>query len=312
MSIGPVGRRTPYCWCRLLVIGRPWTRSLLGLFVIVSITATPSAQEPENLDLLLDQLGRYLTAYEAELGTVIAAERYDQQEIRVIRGGRAPIERATARRLGSDIAFIRLPGGGTWFGVRDVRTVDRKAVSPGDGRLAEIMSRWVGTGGAGEAAKIVAASAAHNLGALRTINMPTTPLEILHPDHHVQFAFKLAGRNKNGGVSTVRVTFEEFDVPTIVSGADGEPLFIRGTAWVEPGSGRLWRAEIALHRPTAVRRHSVTINRLRVDFTLHPELNMLVPKEMTEAFFVAGGRGEGRAKYSGFRRFTTTARVIPD
>ena len=39
---------------------------------------------------------------------------------------------------------------------------------------------------------------------------------------------------------------------------------------------------------------------------------MMVPKEMIEAFFVAGGRGEGRAKYSNYRRFTTSARIVPN
>jgi hypothetical protein len=207
---------------------------------------------------------------------------------------------------------MRLPGGASWFGVRDVRTVNKKPVTRGEGRLAEIMSRLARTGAIEEAAQIVAASAEYNLGALRTINMPTTLLEILHPDHHVQFAFKLAGRGKVEGVSTTKIAFEEFDVPTIINDSNGEPLFIRGTAWVEPANGRLWRAEMALRGETGVRGRDLIVNELRVDFTFHPELKMMVPKQMTERFFVAGGRGEGRATYSGYRRFTTTARIIPD
>jgi hypothetical protein len=283
---------------------------LVALLTIQSTTAPP-AQDSNDLDVLLNQLGRYLIEYEGQLSTVIAVEHYDQEEIRVLRQQRVPIERASGRKLVSDIAFVRLPGGASWFGVRDVRTVNTKPVTVGGGRLAEIMSRLARTGAIEEAAKIVAASAEYNLGALRTINMPTTPLEILHPDHHVQFAFKLGGKDKIDGVSTTKIVFEEFDVPTIINSTDGEPLFIRGTAWVEPGSGRLWRAEMLLRRETGVRGRDLIVNRLRVDFTLHPELNMMVPKQMTEAFFVAGGRGEGRAKYSGYRRFTTTARIIP-
>jgi hypothetical protein len=289
---------------------------LLVALLTIQSTAALRAQESADLDVLLDQLGRYLIAYESELSTVIAVEQYDQQEIRTARsvGAVAPGPRdfSKARKLESDIAFLRLPGGGTWFGVRDVRRVDKRPVSSGDGRLAEIMSRLARTGAMEEATRIVAASAQYNLGAVRTINMPTTPLEVLHPDHHVQFAFKLAGKARIDSVSTSRISFEEFDVPTIISGGEGEPLFIRGNAWVEPGSGRLWRVEMAVHRKTPIRGRDLIVNRLRVDFTLHPELKMLVPKEMTEAFFVPGGRGEGRAKYSGYRRFTTTARILPN
>jgi hypothetical protein len=285
------------------------------MWLAAVFVAAPRAQDAEDLDVLLAQLGRYLIAYELELSTVIAMERYDQQEIRVAymsRGQRLPVERSTTRRLESDIAFLRLPGGASWFGVRDVRMVDKKPVTAGEGQLSEILTRLARTGATAEASKIVAASAAYNLGALRTINMPTTLLEILHPAHHVQLAFKLGGKDKIDGVSTTKITFNEFDVPTIINGSDDEPLFIQGTAWVEPGNGRLWRAEMALRRKTGVRGRDLIVNRLRVDFTPHAELKIMVPKEMTEAFFVAGGRGVGRARYSGYRRFTTTARIIPN
>jgi hypothetical protein len=291
-------------------------RPVLMLVALLTLqsTAAPRAQSADDIDVLLDQLGRYLIAYEGELSTAIAVEYYEQQEIKVAylgRGQRLPVERSTTRKLESDIAFLRLPGGASWFGVRDVRTIDKKPVIAGAGRLSEIMSRLARTGAMEEAAKIVAASAQYNLGALRTINMPTTPLEVLHPDHHVQFAFKLAGKDNIEGVSTTKIGFEEFDVPTIINGTDDKPLFIQGTVWVEPGSGRIWRVEMALRRETGVRGRDLIVNRIRVDFALHPELKMLVPKEMTESFIVAGGRGQGRAKYSGFRRFTTSARIVP-
>jgi hypothetical protein len=291
------------------------TRAVLALSLVGLVSAPPPAQDTIDLEVLLDQLGRYLIAYEAELSTVIAVEQYDQQEIKTARsiGAVAPGPRdfSKARKLESDIAFLRLPGGGTWFGVRDVRTVDKKPVSSGDGRLAEIMSRLARTGAMEEATRIVATSAQYNLGALRTINMPTTPLEVLHPDHHVQLEFKLAGKVKIDGVSTTRITFEEFDVPTIISGDDGAPLLLRGNAWVEPVTGRLWRVEMTV-RQKDLRGRDVVVNQIRVDFTPHAELKMLVPKEMTEAFLVPGGRGEGRARYSGYRRFITAARIIPD
>ena len=56
---------------------------------------------------------------------------------------------------------------------------------------------------------------------------------------------------------------------------------------------------------------SQTANYLRVDYTQHPELKMMVPKEMQERFWIPGGMGEGRARYSNFRQFATSTRVIP-
>ena len=37
----------------------------------------------------------------------------------------------------------------------------------------------------------------------------------------------------------------------------------------------------------------------------------MVPRTMTEVFSVPRGRGEGRATYSNFRRFGTSARIVP-
>lgn len=293
-------------------------RAAMLLVALLSLDSTGLsrpivAQDIGELDLLLDQLGRYLIAYEDELSTVVAEELYDQQEIRVVRTGRSgSFESVKNRRLRSDVAFLRLPNGSMWFGVRDVRTVDKKSVA-NDGRgLLEIMKRMNREDAASEATRIVAASAQHNLGGLRTINMPTTPLEILHPNHHVQFMFKVTGRDKIDGVVTTKLTFQEFDVPTIINSTNGEPLFISGTAWVEPGNGRLWRVEMMVKTsPDGSTRRGFS-NRLRVDFMVHPELKIMVPKEMTESFYVVGGRGNGRAKYTNYKRFGTTARIIPN
>jgi len=43
----------------------------------------------------------------------------------------------------------------------------------------------------------------------------------------------------------------------------------------------------------------------------HPKLKIMVPKELSETFWIPGGRGEGRAKYSNFRQFATSTRLVP-
>jgi hypothetical protein len=53
-------------------------------------------------------------------------------------------------------------------------------------------------------------------------------------------------------------------------------------------------------------------NELRVDFAHDATLDLLVPKELREELSAqGGGHLQGRATYSEFRRFTTSARIIP-
>lgn len=292
----------------------------LSLFWI-AVGSVPLAQERDDLDVLLDRLGRYLVAYEPRLSTIVADEMYDQTEVKITRRRSvtaAPgpasttlrdVESMRKRRMQSDVAFLRLPGGSIWFGVRDVRTVDRKAVASATPRLTELLSR-LNPAGLKEATTIVAQSAQHNLGTVRTINMPTVPLELLHPDHHVQFMFKVRGTEKIAGVRTRRLDFEEFDEPTLISAVEGQPLFVRGTAWIEPESGTVWRVQFMV-RAKAQADPGQAYGTLRVDYMPHRELGMMVPKEMRETFWIPGGRGDGHARYSNFRQFTTSARIVP-
>jgi hypothetical protein len=299
------------------------SRPLLLLTVAVhalTLGAPARAQEDGELDLLLDRLGRYLIAYEAELATVIADEHYEQLEIGPLRisgtGRAATILTQGVRRkrkLESEVAFLRLPGGSTWYGVRDVRKVDGKTVVDNDTavRLQELVKQ-LDSQALQEAAKIILRSAQHNLGGLRTVNMPTVPLEILHPIRHVQLMFKVGGTDTIGGTRTTRLEFEEFDEPTIISTTEGAPMFVKGSAWLEAGSGRLWRVSMTITpKVKGGRRLPQFENRMRVDYVPHAQLGMMVPKELYENFWIPSGRGEGRARYSNFRQFATSARVIP-
>jgi hypothetical protein len=286
-----------------------------AVLLFVSAAAPSRAQEGDALDALLNRLGNYLLDYEGELSTVIASERYDQRELRLPRRSRitptTQWEVTRQRTLDSDVAFLRLPGGASWLGIRDVLKVDGRAVQEDEVSLQALIKRLDRGAVLDEAARIVAASSVFNLGGIRTINMPTTPLEVLHPDRHVQFVFKLRGTDRIDGVTTARLEFEEFDVPTIISNPEGDPLFIRGSAWIEPDSGRIWRVELTIRPKPEARVPARLQSTLRVDFMLQRDLNMMVPKEMTEDFYVAGGRGTGKAKYSNYRRFGTSGRIVP-
>jgi hypothetical protein len=153
-------------------------------------------------------------------------------------------------------------------------------------------------------------SAEHNLGAPRTINLPNLPLELLHPRHRHRFMQEIYDREKVRGIQTVLLRFGEISTPTIIRQPDGRDMKTVVWAWIEPGSGRLLRAQVTAQdaqlSPTVP--FSAVI---RVDFREESTLGMLVPFEMQETFFVERGTGSGTARYSNYRRFQTSARLVP-
>ena len=137
----------------------PVAWSVLG---VVCLLAAPRGQQIEPLDLVLNRLGLYLLEYEGELSTVVASEHYEQQELRVPRRARGPMptlgDVVRTRKLESDVAFLRLPGGASWLGLRDVLRVDGRAVTTDATRLLALVKRFGRKADLDDAARITAAS----------------------------------------------------------------------------------------------------------------------------------------------------------
>lgn len=288
---------------------------LIVAFVLsLAAVAAQRAEEP-SLDVVLDRLGAYLLDYEAALSVITADEIYKQDEVglRWVLGGadrelRRP-QIIKKRLLESEIAFVRLPASGEWASFRDVRKVDGRTVSEGRARLTELLTRKEPA--LKQAAAIMTASSKYNLGALRTINMPTVPLEILHPRHRQQFTYTLDGPEKVRGVTTVRVAFVETASPTVIRMPTGEDVKTSGVAWVDPSSGRLWRATVVWAGGLPSNQAQQNASRLLVEFAEDARLKTMVPVEMDEVFYVPRARGEAHATYRNFKRFETGARLIP-
>jgi hypothetical protein len=86
----------------------------------------------------------------------------------------------------------------------------------------------------------------------------------------------------------------------------------RVVGWIEPDTGHLWRAEVRLDDPRIIfaERHSSPT--MRVHFTLHKPLGIVVPDHMQEQFYDGVHKsGVGNARYRNFRRFDTDARLVP-
>lgn len=274
-------------------------RTAVVLIVTAFVVPALRAQSTAALDELLDRMGAYLIEYESQLSSVVAEERFDQRVL-----GRITTGRWT--RLESDVAFMRLPGNAEWLGFRDVKRVNSEAVKKGGPSIAEVLTS--DRGDMTKALAIANASARHNIGLPRTINVPTAPLDIIHPRNRDAHRFELRGEETVEGIRTVVIGFEEITRPTLMREPTGVPLVSSGRVWVEPANGRIWRIEWMYQEE---RKRPWAPPRLRVDFQPHQELGFMVPVRMNETFWVQNGRGEGKASYRNFRRFGTSARIVP-
>lgn len=268
--------------------------------VAMAVTAFLAAQ-PANVDALRDRLDAYLLAYEPQLSVLVADEEMTQrmEQNRFV----------TNRRIESEVAFVALPGNGGWLGLRRVIKVNGSPVKGGGTSLARLLAAG-GGGDYDQARTLLAESAAHNLGAPRTINLPNLPLEMLHPRNRWRFAHEIFGREKIRGTPTILLWLHETATPTLIQQPGAGDMKTIVWAWLDPASGRLLRAQVTT-RDIRIGMPGFDAV-VRVDFGVNTELGLLVPTEMQETFFVDRSRpGTGTAKYRNYRRFQTSARIVP-
>lgn len=266
------------------------TAALVAAFALAQPDTSPS------LETLLERLSTYLLHYEKAIREIIADEEMSQTP-------RSVSLRAEARRrLQSEVAFMRLPGDGAWIGYRVVHHVNGRAVDAASTKLQALLNGTDDDRARGVA--IARESARHNLGLARTTNMPLLALELVHPRHRARFTFSKAGVTRGGVRSLRRIDFVERASPTVIQTGNGFDLPSRGSVWIEESTGRVFQSEVR-------DRDIISSTRLSVTFVVHEGLGMLVPDRMHEIFAIGSGLGDGTARYSNFRRFSTSARIVP-
>ena len=253
---------------------------------------------PPDVDTVLEQLDAYLEKYEGELSAVVADEHL-VQEIE----GRF-LQKKT-RRVLSEIAFLRLPGNFEWLGFRNAKIVDGKPVALNGPSLAKILGTTT-VDAIAQASFLVNQSSKYNLGSPRTVNMPNLPLELLDRRYRHRYDIKLERSERVRGHAAHVISLEELGPPPIVFN-DGLNLQSLVRAWIDADTGALWRAEVRM------RQHNdrEISSKLRVEFAYDRTLDMFVPIEMREDFAVDLGSGRGHHTYWNFRRFQTSARIVP-
>jgi hypothetical protein len=265
----------------------------LALTLMLTLaTALVHTQAEPTLEVVLGRMHAYLKAYAKQLPAMIATERYQQ------RFGSGM--RKNQRLLMSDYGLIQVQGDTEWLGFREVLSVDGKPVTDSASRLAELLARP--SSQALQQARLIAEeSARYNIGpVVRTINDPAIVLELLDGRNSPRMRFSHNGENTVNGVRAWVLRYQELGNPTVIRTRDRRDVPARGRVWVEPGSGRILRAEASVEPGLGV---TGTID---VTFEHDERMGFAVPSKMSERYtnrnLVAVSSGE--ATYSNFRRFT--------
>ena len=190
---------------------------------------------------------------------------------------------------------------GMWVGFRDVWQVDGR-------ELPERRARAERLFGAGRldwtsARQIIEESARYNLaGRVRDFNTPIAALELLSESRAWCCRIRARGSDGSSAIDRWLVDVEERARPTLVRTPDGRPVYAKAQFLVEAATGASCGIDLRVGKPDPV-----TIG---VTFTRDASLDRWLPAEMIESFDLPGGRAEGRARYTRWRRFQASSRII--
>ena len=279
---------------------------LVALLVVAGLGHPLAGREPRLKDVL-SRLETYLTAYETELATLVAEERYEQWIQPA--GAGPPTKRRT---LTSDFGFLRLPARQEWLGLRDTFAVDGQPVPDRQGRLDRLLSE--GSSDVQDLARrIVDENARYNLGAVaRTINVPMLALDFLGSRHRWRLSFHREGEERVDERTAWTVTFAERERPTLVRTPQGRSRPVRGTVWIDPMDGAVLRTVVNFDG-AAEDSPATTIT---VGYRRESTLDLVVPSEMREVYRLKTGQDAPEelhavARYTNFRQFRSSARIVP-
>ena len=145
----------------------------------------------------------------------------------------------------------------------------------------------------------------------RTFNDPTLALMFLSVELQPRFTFTLDGSERIDGVSTYRVRFAETTLPSLIRDERDNIDAVISGSFNLARDGRVLRTDLS------VAIGSRTTARIRVRYRNEPRVDMLVPDSMEEDYRNDNGAGRAvgliacAAKYSDYRRFRTSVRILP-
>jgi hypothetical protein len=293
-------------------------------------TATPTAAVPPSpacadTRAVVERAVEYVTQFGQALGSVVATEEYRQEVLGLAEPERyapppitisqgiqvqpaAPMTAQTGLRqtLRSSFLFVQLPDEQGWVGFRDVLEVngkrvgaDAKSRTPLDKPGESSLDRW---------RRLSEESARYNIGSImRTLNVPTFALLVLHPENQARFSFTPAGHDRPAEKAACDVAFQETASPTIVRTGVGADMRSSGTFRLDAATGRVLRSELIAGSTTAGVGLKAT-----VQYEQDKRLQLWLPREMREEYVTKSGeRLNCTARYSNYARTEITATVRP-
>ncbi len=289
---------------------------VLGWVVAGSVCAERTAAQSGrrlSLDDVLARAGEYTIEYGQALTSVLADEHYTQRLV-----WRRDGSILQARRLHSEIAFLRLAESTEWLTFRNVLAVDDAPIAQAAGRLERLFQSSPRS--LPEQARLIAGeSARYNIGPItREVNVPTTALHFVHPAHRPNCRFDKEGEELVDGQQVWVVGFKERDRGGLISRGDGKNLPGEGRLWIVPSNGRIVRSELVVKN--FVRGSGGSRVEIHVTWRRDGPLDLSVPAEMRERYegpwtaMRAPKQLErydidGVATYSNYRRFTVDVRI---
>jgi hypothetical protein len=183
--------------------------------------------------------------------------------------------------------------------IHDVVEVDGRAV-PDRESLAALRARRTAQSVFGE---LAARNARFNLGRIsRNFNEPTLALAMLDRDRKgVRFARRRVTRT--GGATIVTLEFQERERPTLILASGGTPVYSAGELDVDATTGAVLRSVLRL-------RYGSIDATLVTTFAHHDGLGLPVPTLFTERYEDGAETIECETRYSNFRRFETSGRLV--
>jgi len=283
---------------------------------VVSVVLAQPTREPTLQDLLL-RAGAYVHQLEADFSAVIGDEEYEQKD--VFRTPRAGGGRT--RRTRAEMSFMWMPDETVWLSVRNVLRVDGATVPDSRTRLDAAIADPT-SGRASQLRRLRDEGARFNIGRIgRNFSDPMLGLQVVDPGVQQRFTFMKAGIERVRGVDTVRLSFVEHTHPTLISrGTDKQDLPTHGDVWIDTANGVVYRTRLI----TDDSKFDMTAT-IVVAFSHDRKLDRWLPDRMDETYVQQGvavdfpssvsgsftERIECVAKYSNYRRFETSARVLP-
>lgn len=271
-----------------------------------------------SLDDTLRRIAQYVQTFERDFAIVISDEHYEQKEVLRFDPGRST---SLVRTLGSEMLFAWVPERQSWLTVRNVLMVDGASVPDSQGRLDAAFA-LPEPARLGRLRRLRDEGARFNVGRIyRNFNDPTLVLQFLDAENQSRFAFTVVGAEKANGLDAWKLSFVERSTPTLLQTNTGD-LLSSGLVWVARSDGTVARTKLTLKDAIAN-----TTADLLVDYGRNSKVGMVVPIRMAETyvqqrvanlaasgmpprFGVTTERIECVARYSNFRRFETTGRVV--